>query len=617
MNRRDAPFLILALLLLAAPLCPALLRSGLMPRNFGDLYAYHYPLRHLAASRLQEGRVPLWNPYLFAGMPLAANPQAVLFYPGSLLHYFFPPARAMAWDALLHLCWAWLGAYLLLRKRGLDRLGCWALALAYGLSPFLAARVAQGVPTHLAALAWAPWIWLCALSKSRLLLGLALALQLLSGHPQFSLIHLCGLGGYLLLARPRALWSLLAPACALALLLAAVQALPTLELLRLSVRSYWEGAYALGYSLQPGRLLTLLHPNAFGNPLQPGFPLYPSEFFELLTVYIGLLPLALALYGLPRRPALLALAGAGLFLALGERNPLYPALSRWLGLGFLRVPGRFSFLIVWALWLSAATGWKELLGDGPARRSRLARVAAALVAVDLAFWSWRWLQPQETRPFLSSNQELISLLRRGGGRVATAPELPAPDKSLLHRLPDASGYEAFYPAPIAFYTARSERGAAADGSRTYIRRWDTPEMSRLAVRYYVSPERLPGQFPAFAAAGAWVYENKAAGPWVEGAALAARPSDEHWTLRLARAGPVRISQAHYPGWTLWSAGRRLPVRLEDGLFPAANPRPPGPGPWTLHWRFLPRSFFLGLWLTLAATAAGVLSSLRRLERWTC
>lgn len=38
----------------------------------GDFAAYHHPLFVVTASQWRQGHLPLWNPYLFGGTPLAA-----------------------------------------------------------------------------------------------------------------------------------------------------------------------------------------------------------------------------------------------------------------------------------------------------------------------------------------------------------------------------------------------------------------------------------------------------------------------------------------------------------------------------------------------------------------
>ena len=93
----------------------------------GDLQTYFFPYWTAAARAFQAGRLPLWNPDLFAGAPLLANSQAGVFYPlnwplwllsGSTLAGM---ARTLHWSVLLHLCLAALNAAWLARRLGLTR----------------------------------------------------------------------------------------------------------------------------------------------------------------------------------------------------------------------------------------------------------------------------------------------------------------------------------------------------------------------------------------------------------------------------------------------------------------------------------------------------------------
>ena len=56
-----------------------------------------YPWRQLAVEQIQAGHWPLWNPYLGAGTPLAANLQTAAFYPPNLLFLLMPVDRAFGW----------------------------------------------------------------------------------------------------------------------------------------------------------------------------------------------------------------------------------------------------------------------------------------------------------------------------------------------------------------------------------------------------------------------------------------------------------------------------------------------------------------------------------------
>ncbi|MBI4346304.1 MAG: hypothetical protein HY553_05590 [Elusimicrobia bacterium] len=609
MTKRDGKLLAALFLLIAVLFAPLVLRPWLMPHNFGDLWSYHYPLRHLTAARLQEGQLPLWNPYIFAGVPHAANPQALLFYPLAQLHYFLPLAWAFSLDAAFHVLWAALGAYLLLRAWRLQAAGAALLAAAYALSPFLVYRVMQGVPTHLSALSWAPWIWLAALSRHPLPMTLAFALQVLSGHPQFALVNAIGLGLWGLIRSPRRAIALV-PAATLGLFLAAAQVVPTLEYLKQSVRAVWNPGLALGYSFKASHLLTLLWPASFGDPFKLE---YPSEFFEMAGVYIGLVPAGLAAYGLAglrgrRAAAAWALVGTGLFFGFGDNNPGYLALQSVLRLDFLRVPARFGFLIVWGLWLAAAIGWRRL---EPWRRPRVAAALLAATLLDLGLHALPWLRAEDPAKFMGSRPEMARLLA-SGTRMATHPDILSPNKTMMYRVRNATGYEAFYPARIAFYMFRSEGQAAADGSRTYVRRWDTPEMAALGVRFYLTPEKLPGDARGTRRGELWVYENPDAAPLVSGTTSWAELSPELVATEVQGPSALVVRQAYYPGWRAWHAGTEVPVALAEGLFAMAS----APGPGALHLRFAPPSFRLGLVVTLVVGFMLLAICELRLRAWT-
>ena len=64
------------------------------PRS--DQFIAGYAFREFAASSLRAGEgFPLWNPYLFGGMPYVAAMHGDIFYPTFLLRMIFPTDVAM------------------------------------------------------------------------------------------------------------------------------------------------------------------------------------------------------------------------------------------------------------------------------------------------------------------------------------------------------------------------------------------------------------------------------------------------------------------------------------------------------------------------------------------
>lgn len=400
----------------------------------GDAFTYFLPYRDYANAALREGRLPLWNPYLFMGVPFLANPQAAVLYP---LHWPFvglEAARSLAASAALHLWLAGLGAVVYARGRaGLGWPASLAVGLTFALSGYLGARVGQ--INQLAAVAWLPWALALARPTPLGVAGLAIvvALQLLAGHTQAAFISAVGV---LLVSAWPVVESLLpwavrrgppdrgalrtglrglAAAVAgmgLGALLAAAQLLPSLELAEQSVRSgglpYRE---AVSFSLRPrGLLLTLLP--AFGENLADRFA---SPAYAEFVAYVGVAALALAGLGLVygrrlgygRAVSVAALlVAAGLALGLGGYNPLTFLLYKVVpGFDLFRAPARWMALYTLGAGLLAGVGMQVVTSPGvvlPERPRAVLRRAMAwaqgrplpalLLAVSLAVGlAWqRW-----------------------------------------------------------------------------------------------------------------------------------------------------------------------------------------------------------------------------------
>lgn len=143
------------------------------------------------ARGLRSGRVPLWNPYVFAGTPFFADPQSRAAYPISLVLAAADPARAMGYDAAIHFFIAMFGMYLFLRTIGSSHVGSLAGAFAYGFSSFFFLRM--GHPTFVSTASWIPFSFYCyerakvAERSGTLLLTGSLCLGYLAGMPQLFL----------------------------------------------------------------------------------------------------------------------------------------------------------------------------------------------------------------------------------------------------------------------------------------------------------------------------------------------------------------------------------------------------------------------------------------------
>lgn len=335
-----------------------------------DLVFYTYPYREAAARALRSGRIPLWNPDIFDGAPFLANIPSAVLYPLNLI-YLVPGPRLLVVSMVLHLALAGIAFLVFARVAlGTGTAAAAAGALCYAAGGFAIVRTDQLNQNN--AMPWIPLLILGLDQAHRrrsppwaAVLAVALALEVLAGHPQevyyTALIAGAWLLGLAWNARTEGLASarrLLWPAAGTVtgLLLAGAQLLPTLELSRQSIRAQGLSAGAAGAFGLPvhGLLLYLL-------------PDYETGLHTEFAAYVGAVGLVLALCGWlaasgdARLLLTAALGGVAVVLALGDQSHAYAFAYRWLpGLASFRAPSRIVLDTTFALSMLAAWGLQRL-----------------------------------------------------------------------------------------------------------------------------------------------------------------------------------------------------------------------------------------------------------------
>jgi hypothetical protein len=214
----------------------------------GDLYTAYYPVFHYAYR--SEQFLPTWNPYQLAGTPFWGNANGI-FYPPNFVARFLPVGLSLGILSALHLAFAGGATFVAMRTLSLSVAAAVLAGVIFMLNGLFVSSFIH--PSHLFGYAWVPVLFLAG---GRLVaapsigtaaaLGFALALQLLTGSSQMTLYS-----GYALLAagvtyvaivpeRGRAhllrLGTFGVLSIIVALLLAAVQIAPTIEVLRHAAR---------------------------------------------------------------------------------------------------------------------------------------------------------------------------------------------------------------------------------------------------------------------------------------------------------------------------------------------------------------------------------------------
>src|SRR5947209_17592271 len=125
-----------------------------------DAFVYFYPQRVYLAHALLNGRIPLWDPDLFLGVPFLANPQTAVLYPPSWLFLLGPVHAVYSAQLVLHGFLAAFFTYLLARRAfGVLPLAAAISGLAFAFGGFAIAQV--GHLNQISAAAWLPAVLLC------------------------------------------------------------------------------------------------------------------------------------------------------------------------------------------------------------------------------------------------------------------------------------------------------------------------------------------------------------------------------------------------------------------------------------------------------------------------
>jgi hypothetical protein len=450
-------------------------------RQLADKLRVIYPDYVANARALREGRLPLWNPHVFGGVPHVANPMTAALYPPSWLHALLPDIDIPMFAAGLHLVLGGLFMLSFLRVAGLMPIAALFGALAFALSGWIASHL-QNTPL-VATIVWVPLGWAGVeaihrglVGRGVLALGLGVGVPWLAGFPQLAALGNVAIAIYAavsVVARTRSAGaraglrrcSLLGVCVLAGWLLAGAQLAPTFEAMPHSARGSRTTADLATEHLRWPVLLGLALPRTLGDPMIAGdwrdqatarallgegeanLPAPVGNWGER-TIYAGALVLLLALYGAVRAPrALVTIAGAG--IALAGSTTLIEAYGRVPGFDF-GAPARAIVLTALALPALAGFGLQRALSDGWPVRARTL-LALALVASGIALGG---APPTGLRTDLLAIAAVLvalaGLLRlparwHGGGAVALATvdlaaffvpvNLPVPRAELFAKTP--------------------------------------------------------------------------------------------------------------------------------------------------------------------------------------
>lgn len=366
-----------------------------------DTYALSYFARHFYTTFVhQAGHFPLWEPYLFGGMPFVDGMHGDIFYPPSLALFFLGTRTFWGWKMVLHVFVAGIFTYLFLRGLGLRRGPALFGGLVYMMGADLVSLVYPGGDGKLFVSALAPLAFLLtdrAARRGRLsdyaFFALGLALVMLTSHMQLAYFTVWGVSLFFFFRvgqryrnerRAAALagrLGMFALAGLLGVGASAVQFLPPLGYLRewsqragQTVQAEGESAYEYSsqWSLHPEEAVSLVVPDFVGDNIQTETRdpdrYWGRNVFKINHEYAGLLPfLLLPLLFVRRRSAetwfFSALGLLALFYGLGATTPLFRLFYLIPGVNLFRAPSIIIFLFGLSLATLGAMGLQRMLDE--------------------------------------------------------------------------------------------------------------------------------------------------------------------------------------------------------------------------------------------------------------
>lgn len=377
--------------------------TGVLWSDASDLLSFHLPSRRFLIRSAQEtGELPLWCPFLYAGMPFVHDIQSSMFYPPHwplLALSEQAQGAALSWLVVLHVLVGGLAMFAYARHRGLDPPAALIAGIGFMFAGKWLLHLLVGGHYNMIPIAWLPLVllWLEQAIERRSVFrsvaaGAAFSLFILAAYPYVTLyaglfVALWSLGvaldaeGWERPRWPQALtrWAGFGLGTVLvAVLLGAVQLLPSLEGARLASRN-------LGVAFSPSKALLDFVRGLVGLA-GPGLIEDVTWKFEdrggLGLLWVGTAALAPLV---DRRPLVrfYAIATVGWFVVALTGAYVLQVLP---GFHFFRIPSRM--LLVAGLPISLLTGitFQALLAGMDARVADLCRPRYLKVVIVLSIF---------------------------------------------------------------------------------------------------------------------------------------------------------------------------------------------------------------------------------------
>jgi hypothetical protein len=339
-----------------------------------------------------HGSIPVWNPYVFGGMPFVDAFHGDIFYPLSILKFFGNIFRMLIYNYLIHIFLAGIFMYFTARQFRLSRMASTLSGTAYMFAAQIVSLIAAGHDGKIFVATLFPLTILFldrAFEKKPLLnfslLGLVIGLIILTPHAQLSYYALWAIAFYgvfklIILYRAGHKISglvkpggMLAGAVAIGLLISAIQFYPgyiytTKYSPRADSKRGWD--WAISWSMHEQEAVSLVVPEFSGSTGVEESYYWGKNVFKDNSEYTGMIPLFLAIIAVfwGRRKEAIFFGGLSVFAliyALGATTPVFRIFYYLIpNVKSLRAPSTIMFLFLFSASLLAGMGLQYIIDKG-------------------------------------------------------------------------------------------------------------------------------------------------------------------------------------------------------------------------------------------------------------
>ncbi len=359
----------------------------------------------------ETGDYPLWQPYIFSGMPAFSSMMFTkwVYFPNFVMGLLTKIGMPGLWAMMFHLILAAMGVYTLLRYMKMEFFSALLSGFAFMLTPFFVVMVSAGHGSQMMTAAYLPWLLYATKRvfddpdlKGMLLLAVIAGFQLQRGHVQIAYYGWMAVGWYVVIEAifrfrskdwqrfPISL-GYLAGGLLLGIGLAAVLYIPSLSYAAHSIRGGsasggLDYGYATSWSFPPYEFLSLFFSDWFGFGGQTywgGKTFTEHSDFLGFTVLILTMSAFLTRDRLQEKVYLLSTILLALLISFGSYWPyLYDLLFKFLPFfNKFRVPSMILILLELMMAVLAGLGLYTLLNLSEERRKELVKTSMIAMSV--------------------------------------------------------------------------------------------------------------------------------------------------------------------------------------------------------------------------------------------